>query len=86
MIWRVEYLESVVHRDIPKLSSSARIRIREAIESKLASRPVEIGKPLRYSFKGARRIRVGDYRVIYRVERPDRVVILKIGHRREVYR
>jgi len=33
------------------------------------------------------RIRVGDYRVIYRVE-DDRLVVLvvKVGHRREVYR
>ena len=33
------------------------------------------------------RIRVGDYRVIYRVEKCRVViVIVKIGHRREVYR
>jgi mRNA interferase RelE/StbE len=33
------------------------------------------------------RIRVGDYRVIYRVEtRRVVIVIVKIGHRREVYR
>jgi mRNA interferase RelE/StbE len=41
---------------------------------------------LRYSFKGARRLRVGDYRVIYRIEPEDLVVIVKIGHRRDVYR
>ncbi len=35
--------------------------------------------------KGARTLRVGDYRVIYRIELPDVVLILKIGHRREVY-
>ena len=83
--WRIEYLESVVRDDIPSLSEAARRRIRKAIEDKLSSNPVEFGKPLRYSFKGARRLRVGDYRVIYRVEPPDVVLILKIGHRREVY-
>ena len=31
------------------------------------------------------RIRVGDYRVIYRIEPPDVVLVVKIGHRREVY-
>jgi mRNA interferase RelE/StbE len=40
---------------------------------------------LRYSFKGARRLRVGDYRVIYRIEPEDLVVIVKIGHQRDVY-
>ncbi len=86
MTYRVEYLESVVRRDIPKLSKTVRQRIRQAIEVKLTSRPIEFGKPLRYSLKGARRIRIGDYRVIYRIEPSKTVVVLKIGHRREVYR
>lgn len=85
MSWRIEYLESVVREDIPSLSATARGRIRKAIETKLGSNPVEFGKPLRYNFKGARRLRVGDHRVIYRIEPPDIVLIVKIGHRREVY-
>ncbi len=85
MTYRIEYLESVVRKDIPALPSNARQRIRAAIHRKLGSHPVEFGKPLRYSFRGARRLRVGDYRVIYTIELPDRVVIAKIGHRREVY-
>jgi mRNA-degrading endonuclease RelE of RelBE toxin-antitoxin system len=83
--WRIEYLDSVVREDIPALSAAVRRRIRRAIEAKLGSNPVEFGKPLRYSFKGARRLRVGDHRVIYRIELPDVVLIVKIGHRREVY-
>jgi mRNA-degrading endonuclease RelE of RelBE toxin-antitoxin system len=83
--WRIEYLESVVQDDIPTLSEAARRRIRKAIENKLGSNPVEFGKPLRYSFKGARRLRVGDHRVIYRIEPPDVVLVVKIGHRRDVY-
>jgi mRNA interferase RelE/StbE len=85
MSWRIEYLESVVQEDIPTLSEAARRRIRKAIESKLVSNPVEFGKPLRYSFKGARRLRVGDHRVIYRIEPPDVVLVVKIGHRRDLY-
>ena len=85
MSYRIEYLESVVRDDIPKLSKDIRIRVRKAIEQKLASHPVEFGKPLRYSFKGARRLRVEDWRVIYTVEPPDVVLIVKIGHRKEVY-
>jgi addiction module RelE/StbE family toxin len=83
--YRIEYLESVVRDDIPGLSATAKRQIAAAIDRKLGSHPVEFGKPLRYSFKGARRLRVGDYRVIYTIEPPDIVVIIKIGHRREVY-
>ena len=85
MTYRVEYLESVVREDIPRLSKDARHRVRKAIELKLAAHPIEFGKPLRYSLKGARRLRVRDWRVIYKIEPPNVVLILKIGHRKEVY-
>ncbi|MFH1017069.1 MAG: type II toxin-antitoxin system RelE/ParE family toxin [Pseudomonadota bacterium] len=85
MTYRVEYLESVIREDIPLLSKSVKEQVRRAIERKLTSHPIEFGKPLRYSFKGARRLRVGDWRVIYRIEPPDVVVVVKIGHRKEVY-
>ncbi len=85
MTYRIEYLQSVVRKDIPKFSKTVKQQIRQAIEQKLTVRPIEFGKPLRYSIKGARSLRVGDYRVIYRIEPPSTVLILKIGHRREVY-
>ena len=85
MSYRIEYLESVVREDIPRLSKNVRDRIRRAIEQKLASHPVEFGKPLRYSLKGERRLRVEDWRIVYAIEPPDVVLIVKIGHRKEVY-
>ena len=85
MSYRVEYLESVVQEDIPALSKEVKDRIRRAIERKLTSHPIEFGKPLRYSLRGARRLRVNDWRVIYTIEPPDVVLVLKIGHRKEVY-
>ena len=85
MTYRIEYLRTVVEDDIPALPKSAKRQIRRAIEQELTTHPFELGKPLRYSLKGARRLRVGDYHVIYRIEPPDVVLILKIGHRREVY-
>ena len=85
LIFRIEYLESVVRNDISNLSSAAKIQVRKAIESKLTRHPIEFGKPLRYSLKGARSLRVGDYRVIFKIEQSDVVLIVKIGHRRDVY-
>jgi mRNA interferase RelE/StbE len=83
--YRIEYLESVVDEDLPKLTKSVRKQVKTAIEKKLASHPVEFGKPLRFSLKGARRLRVGDWRVIYKIEPPNLVLVVKIGHRREIY-
>jgi mRNA interferase RelE/StbE len=83
--YRIEYLESVVQPDIPGLPKVAQRRIKRAIESKLTSHPIEVGKPLRYSLKGARRLRVGDYRVSFTIEPDDIILIVKIAHRREVY-
>ena len=85
MNYRIEYLESVVRDDIPGLSRDVRNRIRKAIEQKLASHPIEFGKPLRYSLKGARRLRVEDWRVVYVIEPPDVILIVKVGHRKDVY-
>jgi mRNA interferase RelE/StbE len=43
-------------------------------------------KPLKGSFAGYLRFRVGDYRVVYRVEEPKRrVVVVDIAHRKDVY-
>jgi len=85
LTYRIEYLTSVVADDIPALPKSIKRQIRRAIETKLSTHPFELGKPLRYSLRGARRLRVGDYRVIYRIGPPNVALVVKIGHRREVY-
>ena len=84
MTYRVTYLASVVSRDIPALPKSVKERLRREIERKLMTRPIEFGKPLRYSLKGCRSLRIGDYRVVYLLE-DDLVTVVKIGHRKEVY-
>ena len=48
--------------------------------------PVAFGKPLRYSFKGHRRLRVSDYRIVYRIDSNSKtVIIVAIKHRKDVY-
>lgn len=85
-LYRIEYLESVVDEDIPRLPKSVRSLIKRAIEERLAIDPVGLGKPLRYSLKGHRRLRVGDYRIVYRIDQDERLVtIVVIKHRRDVY-
>ena len=86
VLYSIEYLDHVVETDIPSLPKTIKARIKRAIESRLTADPVSLGKPLRYSFVGHRRLRVGDYRIIYRIHPKKRIVtIVAIKHRREVY-
>jgi mRNA interferase RelE/StbE len=84
--YQIEYLETVVHKDIPTLPTSAQSLIKKAIEQRLIVDPIGFGEPLRYSLKGHRRLRVGDYRVVYRIEATkNKVIIIAIKHRKDVY-
>ncbi len=84
MMFRVIYHALVVQGDIPKLANEWKARIETAIEQRLTTRPELYGKPLRRSLKGYRKLRVGDFRVIYRIEKRT-VKILIIQHRSVVY-
>lgn len=84
--YRIEYLENVVSEDIPALPKTMRELIKRAIETRLTVEPIGLGKPLRYSFVGHRRIRVGDYRIVYRVNQKIALVtIVFIKRRKDVY-
>ena len=84
-MYTIEYLESV-KTDLKTISKADKSRLKKAIEEKLAKNPVEFGKPLQYSLKGLRRLRVGNYRIIFKIqETNDTVLIVKIGHRKEIY-
>ncbi len=84
--YKIEYLENVVKDDIPALPKTMRELIKRAIETRLTVEPIGLGKPLRYSFVGHRRIRVGDYRIVYRVDGKTCVVtVVFIKHRKDVY-
>lgn len=84
MLYEPRYHPAVA-RDIAGFPKNIRARIRAAIEERLVLDPVKFGEPLRRSLAGFRKLRVGDYRVIYQVQGAT-VIILKIGHRKEVYK
>ncbi len=84
--YQLLYTEEVVRKHIPDLSSSAKILIKRAIEERLMIDPISFGKPLRYSLKGHRRLRISDYRVVYRIEaETNTVIIVAIKHRKDFY-
>lgn len=61
------------------------VRIAAAIDG-LAADPFQ-GKPLKGELKGSYSFRVGSYRILYEIEhRRLRVLVIDIGHRREIYR
>ncbi len=84
--YQVRYLEEVIRKHIPLLPLSAKTLIKRAIEERLMVDPIGFGKPLRYSLKGHRRLRVSHYRVVYRIEPEVKtVVIVAIKNRKDVY-
>ena len=84
MAYKILYHHLVYKEDLSPIPANIKKRIKEAIEQRLIKEPVLAGKPLRQSLKGHRKMRVGDYRVIYRIEK-DTIIVLKIGHRKDVY-
>ncbi|MFA5946612.1 MAG: type II toxin-antitoxin system RelE/ParE family toxin [Patescibacteria group bacterium] len=85
MSFAVSYHPLVVKEDIPKLGAAIRKRTKSAIETKLMTRPEVFGIPLRHSKSGDRKLRVGDYRVIFRIK-GKKINIYLIEHRSVVYK
>jgi mRNA interferase RelE/StbE len=64
-----------------------RRRIRRSLEERLFDSPRLLGRAMSPNFSGLHRYRVVDYRIICEIEDHRLViVVIKIGHRREVYR
>lgn len=73
-------------RDLDRLPGDLRVRAIRMIES-LAGNPRPNGSIKLSGKEDMYRIRVGDYRIIYEVQ--DKVLlilVLRVGHRRDVYR
>ena len=73
-------------RDLRKLEPAIRGRVGVAIDQ-LAQNPRPVGVEKLQGQENRYRVRVGEYRVLYEIE--DRVLlvlVIRIGHRRDVYR
>jgi mRNA interferase RelE/StbE len=67
------------------LPKADRLRVVAAID-RLCDTPAA-GSALKGEFEGLRRLRVGHYRVVYEWQRSELLIlVVRIGHRREVYR
>jgi mRNA interferase RelE/StbE len=86
--WRIEF-DRRARKELLTLGSREQGRVIAFLEERVLALddPRDIGEPLSHEFKGIWRYRVGDYRVLCRIE-DDRLVVLvvAVGHRGEVYR
>ena len=84
MPYTIEFADSVITNDIPSIPIPYKEQIKKAIRERLSQEPLKLGKPLRGSLLGYRRLRVGNWRIIYKIA-GNTVRIAKIGNRKDVY-
>lgn len=83
MAFKIRYKNSV-SRDLKRIGLAEAGRIVDSIDSELVSN-ADHYPTLKGNFSGLRKYRMGDYRVIYSLI-DDVVLILRIGHRRDIYK
>lgn len=84
--WKIKATREFEKRlkDLTKKDKPLKGRITKSIE-KLRDHPYS-GKPLSYSLSGLRSLRVGKYRVIYKIDEKNKIIwLISIGHRKEIY-
>lgn len=78
-------LSHSAQKDLDRLSDDITLRISKTLYD-LAVNPYMYGSEKLSGDKGYR-IRIGDYRVVYKIDKTlKEVTIIKVKHRREVYR
>ena len=89
MAWRVEFSKSA-QKDLAKLDPAGRDRVLRFLSDRVqdSDDPRRLGEPLKGPIAGRYwKYRVGDYRLVCDLQ--DRlllVLVVRVGHRREIYR
>ena len=83
MAFRVLFKASV-KKDLRNIDKKEIKKIIDAIVGKLAENP-KAGKRLTGDFSGLFSYRTGDYRIVYAALK-DTILVLRIGHRKDVYK
>lgn len=87
MIWKIEFSKSAT-KELRKLSSTLQDNILRYLKERIATNedPKRFGKPLSYDKHGLWRYRIQDTRVICRLYEDELLVlVIKVGHRKDVY-
>ena len=83
-MYKLIYHPDVKKVDLPKIDKKNKATIKKAIEERLAVQPEAYGKPLQRTLKGYWKLRVGDFRVVFKTIE-DEILILAIMHRKNIY-
>ena len=84
MPYALRYHPWVAENDVPEIPANLRRRLARSIHGRLTTAPQHYGVPLKGSLKGYWKLRVGDYRVVFKIA-ASAVWILTILHRKAVY-
>lgn len=88
MAWQIEF-DSEAEDDLNKIDRDIQRRIMRYLRERIATGkdPRRFGAPLRRELSGLWKYRLGDYRIICRIEDKRVVVyVIRIGHRKDVYK
>lgn len=67
MAYRLIYHSDVKNINLPKIDNKNKAMIKKAIKERLTTQPEKYGSPLRRTLKGYWKLRVSDYRVIFKI-------------------
>ncbi len=85
MAWRISFTPQA-ERDLGRIDPQNACRINRYLRDRVAPDPRALGGPLKGQLRAFWRYRVGDYRILAKVEDEHLLVlVVKIGHRSEVY-
>jgi mRNA interferase RelE/StbE len=88
LAWTIDYTDTA-RRQLRKLDKPVARRILDFLDERVAKQddPRALGKALAGPLGTLWRYRIGDFRAICEIQdRAVRVLVLQIGHRREIYR
>lgn len=84
MAFALLYHPEVARADLLPIPANVRQRIADALARRLHEAPERFGHPLRGTLKGYWKLRIEDYRVVYKIVGAE-AWTLAILHRRQVY-
>jgi mRNA interferase RelE/StbE len=73
-----------VRKDLAQINGNMKKRLKNAVETRLIVAPQQYGEPLRKTLKGYWKMRVGDYRIVFKTT-GDEIMIYGILNRKTVY-
>ena len=86
MVWKIE-ITGEAEKELSRIDKPAAKRIIRYLRERVSVEPRSLGKSLRGDLSGLWRYRVGDYRVICELyDEKVSVLVIRIGHLKDVYR